>query len=37
MFAAVVAVEPKNERVVKWLTKTRTLQAELSKPTVATR
>ena len=37
MFAAVVAVEPKNERVADWLKKTHTLQAELSKPTVATR
>ncbi len=37
MFAAIVAVEPKNERVVDWLGKTRTLQTQLSKPTVAVR
>jgi tetratricopeptide (TPR) repeat protein len=37
MFAAIVAVEPKNERVVTWLGKTRTLQSQLSKPTVAVR
>ncbi|MGO4550906.1 TIR domain-containing protein [Lysobacter sp. 2RAF19] len=37
MFAAIVAVEPKNERVVTWLDKTRTLQSQLSKPTVAVR
>ena len=37
MLASIVAAEPTNKRVVKWLDDTRVLEAQLSKPAVATR